>query len=202
MSKYSEDMRRALQTYRDTKQKAEASYKQIEELYGKEALEREKARQEARMQAARQTAESAIQEAYSNGRYLAKQWGSPTGSQLTDDIRLFDAGLVTPEVFEQLKARYKDNATMSAALKAQGEKLNAAAVKEAKAAGDVMGIMKQTYNTHDIVTAEDKMKYWDDLKRSAIDMLDALDGKGQYSDPWGQAVGRAMSGNVIDHFGE
>ena len=202
MSRYAEDMKRALVTYRDTKQKAEARYNEIKELYGEEAVQREQERQEKQLKNARAAAEAAIREAYSEGHYLAEQWGKPDGSQLTDDLKLFDAGMVTPEVFETLKARYRDNATMSAALKAKGQQLNAAAAKEASDNGDPLGGMRMPYNTRDIETAEDKMKYWDGLKKQAMDMLDAIDGTGAYSDPWTQAVGRALGAEVIDKFGE
>ena len=202
MSKYSDDMKQALVTYKATKQKAEARYNEIKELYGEEAVQREQERQEKQLKNARAAAEAAIREAYSEGHYLAEQWGKPNGSQLTDDLKLFDAGMVTPEVFETLKARYRDNATMSAALKAKGEKLNAAAAKEASDNGDPWVGMRMPYNTRDIETAEDKMKYWDGLKKQAMDMLDAIDGTGAYSDPWTQAVGRALGAEVIDKFGE
>ena len=202
MSKYSDDMKRALATYRDTRKKAEARYSEIKDLYGEEAVKHEAERQEAQLKNARAAAEAAIREAYSEGHYLAEQWGKPDGSQLTDDLKLFDAGMVTPEVFETLKARYRDNATMSAALKAKGQQLNAAAAKEASDNGDPLGGMHMPYNTRDIETAEDKMKYWDGLKKQAMDMLDAIDGTGAYSDPWTQAVGRALGAEVIDKFGE
>ena len=201
MSKYAEDMKQALMTYRDTRQKAEARYNEIKDLYGEEAVQREKERQEKQIKAARATAEAAIREAYSEGHYLAEQWGKPDGSQLTDDLKLFDAGMVTPEVFDHLKDKYKNNATMSAALKAKGEKLNAEARKEEQSKGNGF-TMAEPYNTRDIETAEDKMKYWDGLKKQAMDMLDAIDGTGAYSDPWTQAVGRAMGAEVIDKFGE
>jgi len=202
MSKYVDDMRRALQTYRDMKNKAEEVYASIKDAYGEEAMRREMERWESRLSSARKTAEAAIREAYSEGHYLAEQWGRPNGSDLTDDIKLFDAGLVTPAVFDQLKARYRDNATMSAALKAQGEKLNAAAAKEASDNGDHFGGMRMPYNTRDIETAEDKMKYWDGLKKQAMDALDMIDGTGAYSDPWAQALGKHLGAEAIDKFGE
>lgn len=202
MSKYTDDMRRALQTYRDTKKKVDDSIKQVVDLYGEEAGTYERERQEKQLAAARTKAEAEIREAYSEGHYLAEQWGKPDGSQLTDDLKLFEAGMVTPDVFETLKARYRDNATMSAALKVQGEKLNAAAAKEAQERTGNPFMMSEPYKVSDIVTAADKVKRWDSLKTQAMDLLDAIDGKGKYSDPWGQAMGRALGAEVIDHFGE
>ena len=202
MSKYTDDMKQALITYRATRQKAEARYNEIKDLYGEEAVQREKERQEKQLKAARDAAEAAIREAYSEGHYLAEQWGKPDGSKLTDDLKLFDAGMVTPEVFETLKARYKDNATMSAALKAKGQQLNAAAAKEGQEKGDFLAGAMEPYKTRDIMTGPDMLKYWDSMKAKALDALDMLDGTGNYTDSWSRALGAALGDQTIDHFGE
>ena len=183
-------------------QKANQRLQEIKDYYGDEAAQREQERQEKQLKSARATAEAAIREAYSEGHYLAEQWAKPDGSRLTDDMKLFDAGLVTPEVFEQLKGRYSDNSTMLSALKAQGEKLNAAAAKEASDNGDFMAGMRMPYNTRDIQTGADKLKSWDSMRKQALDTLDMIDGKGAFSDPWAQAVGRALGAETIEHFGE
>ena len=137
MSKYADDMKQAIMTYKNRYKNAEANIKLVLENYGEEAGQRELERQEKNLKAEREKAAAAIREAYSEGVYLAELWGKPDGSRLTDDLKLFDAGIVTPEVFDQLKARYKDNATMLSALKAQGEKLNAAAAQAAKDRGEI-----------------------------------------------------------------
>ena len=200
MSKYADKMKQAIVTYRDTKRKADARYKEIKDLYGEEAVTREKERQEKQLKAARAAAESSIREAYSEGHSIAEQWATPDGSQLTDDIKLFDAGLVTPEVFEQLKGKYKNNSTMLSALKVQGEKLNAAAAKDDR---DKYGFgMSEPYNVRDIRTGADRLKGWDNMKKKAMDALDMLDGTGNYSDPWNRALGAALGDETIDHFGE
>lgn len=200
MSRYAEDMKRALVTYRDTKQKAAQRLQEIKDLYGDEAAQREQERQEKQLKSARATAEAAIREAYSEGHYLAEQWAKPDGSRLTDDMKLFDAGLVTPEVFDQLKGRYSDNATMLSALKAQGEKLNQAAATADREKGGLG--MVEPYNVRDIQTGADKLKGWDSMKKQALDTLDMIDGKGAYSDPWTQALGKHLGAETIEHFGE
>ena len=200
MSKYTDDMKRALQTYRDTKKKVDDSIKQVVDLYGEEAGTYERERQEKQLAAARTRAEAEIREAYSEGHYLAEQWAKPDGSRLTDDMKLFDAGLVTPEVFDQLKGRYSDNATMLSALKAQGEKLNQAAATADREKGGLG--MVEPYNVRDIQTGADKLKGWDSMKKQALDTLDMIDGKGAYSDPWTQALGKHLGAETIEHFGE
>lgn len=200
MGRYIDDMKRALVTYRDAKQKADQRLQEVKEYYGDEAAQREQERQEKQLKSARATAEAAIREAYSEGHYLAEQWAKPDGSRLTDDMKLFDAGLVTPEVFEQLKGRYSDNSTMLSALKAQGEKLNAAAAQADRESGGLG--MAMPYNTRDIQTGADKLKGWDSMKKKALDTLDMIDGKGAYSDPWTQALGKHLGAETIEHFGE
>lgn len=200
MSRYADDMKKAITNYKSAHESAQASIKRIVEDYGEEAGQHETERQERLLAAARQRAEAAIREAYSEGVFLAEQWGKPDGSRLTDDLKLFEAGIVTPEVFDQLKARYKDNATMLSALKAQGEKLNVAAAQEAKDRGELP--LASPYDTSDIVTSGDKTENWKKLKAQAMDCLDMVDGSGSYSDPWNRAIGNALGGEVIDHFGE
>jgi hypothetical protein len=200
MSKYADDMKQAILRYKSAQKAAESRIKVTTEDYGQEAGQRELERQEKMLKAEREKASAAIREAYSEGLYLAEQWGKPDGSRLTDDLKLFDAGIVTPEVFDQLKTRYKDNATMLSALKAQGEKLNAAAAQAAKDRGEMA--LASPYDTSDIVTSGDKVENWKKLKAQALDALDMIDGTGNYSDPWAQALGNALGDEVIDHFGE
>lgn len=202
MSRYTDNMKQALVLYRDAKDKAAKRLQEVKEYFGDEAMQYEQERQAQQIKNARATAEAAIQEAWSEGRYLAEQWAKPNGSQLTDDMKLFDVGLVTPEVFDQLKARYRDNSTMLAALKMQGEKLNAAAQKEAHERTGNPFMMAEPYNVRDIVTGADKLNQWDSMKKQALDVLDALDGTGQYSGEWGHTVGAAYYAEIIEHFGE
>jgi hypothetical protein len=200
MSKYADDMKQAILRYKSAQKAAESRIKATTEDYGQEAGQRELERQEKTLKAEREKAAAAIREAYSEGLYLAEQWGKPDGSRLTDDLKLFDAGIVTPEVFDQLKTRYKDNATMLSALKAQGEKLNAAAAQAARDRGEMP--LASTYNTRDIVTLDDKLKNWKTLKAQALDCLDMVDGTGNYSDSWARSLGNVLGDEVINHFGE
>ena len=200
MGKYVDDMKKAITGYKSAYQAAEQRLKAVGEDYGKEAAERELERQTQILAGAREKAEKAIRDAYSEGVYLAEQWGKPDGSRLTDDLKLFDAGIVTPEIFNDLKARYRDNATMLAALKAQGDKLNAAAAEKSRTEGGLA--MSTVYDTSDITTLEDKLNGWKQLKAQAIDTLDMIDGTGNYSDQWTQTLGNVLGEEMINHFGE
>lgn len=202
MSKYIDDMKSALVTYKTAKQNAEKRLQEIRELYGDEAGERESERQEKQLTSARQRAEAAIREAYSEGVYFAEQWGKLDGALLTDDVKLLDAGLVDVDAFETLKNRHRDNGTMMLALKKYGERMNAAAAQEAREKGDILSGMTAPYNVRDIVTGADKVENWKRAKTQALGMLDMIDGKGAYSAPWAKALGNALGDQTIEHFGE
>jgi len=201
MSKYIDDMKSALVTYKTAKQNAEKRLQEIRELYGDEAGERESERQEKQLTSARERAEAAIREAYSEGVYLAEQWGKLDGTRLTDDVKLLDAGLVDVDAFETLKNRHRDNGTMMLALKKYGERMNAAAAQEAREKGDFLA-MTAPYNVRDIVTGADKVENWKRAKTQALGVLDMIDGKGAYSDPWTKTLGNALGDESIEHFGE
>ena len=200
MSKYIDDMKSALVTYKTAKQNAEKRLQEIRELYGDEAGQHESERQAKQLTAARERAEAAIREAYSEGVYLAEQWGKLDGARLTDDVKLLDAGLVDAEAFEALKTRHRDNATMLLALKKYGERMNAAAAQERAKTGELP--IAEPYNVRDITTGAEKVENWKRAKTQALGVLDMIDGKGAYSDPWTQALGNALGDETIEHFGE
>ena len=201
MSKYIDEMKSAVQSYKDTKQRADERIKLVRESYGEDAAKYEQDKIEQQIKAARTTAEAAIKEAYSEGVYLAEQWGKLDGARLTDDVKLLDAGLVDAEAFEKLKARHQDNATMLAALKKYGEQQNAAALKAAQDSGRPF-VMEMPFNVRDIVTLDDKMHSWENAKSEALNMLDMIDGAGSFSDPWTRALGDSFGASMIEHFGE
>ena len=195
-------MKKALTGYKTAKQDVEKRLQEIELLYGKEAAQHESERQAKQLAGARERAEASIRSAYGEGVRLAEQWGKLDGGRLTDDVKLLDAGLVDADHFEELKARYQSNATMLAALRKYGERMNAAAVAERQAKGDSLAQMEVPYNVRDIVTGADKVNNWKQAQKQALDVLDMIDGKGAYSDPWTRSVGNALGDEVIAHFGE
>jgi hypothetical protein len=191
-----------LQDYKAKRDTADARIKQIRESYGEEAAQREAERQNKALKQARAAAEEAIRAAHGEGRRAAENWGKLDGSKLTDDIKLLDAGLVDREAFRDLKERYKDNSSMLAALKKYADKQNAAAMKEAHEKGDLP--LAEPYETRGIPTAEGKAKSWDRARDSALDMLDAMDGTGKYSNPhdWGASFVKAAMPQTLESFGD
>ena len=203
MSKYLEDMRNTVRGYNERVKVARQKVDRIREDYGEEAATKEQERQGAALQQERARAEAAIREAYSEGVYFAEQWGKLAGGDLTDDAKLLDGGLVNPAQFDELKSRYKNNATMLAALKQYGDKQNQAAAQAAHEKGDHAGAWGAGgYNTRDIPTVAGKLENWKKLRDGAINLLDMSDGTGKYSDPYMRSFAAEMGGNAIDTFGQ
>lgn len=200
MNRYVESMKNALVSYKGQKTAGQARVNQIREEYGPDAAQREQERQEKKLQSARAEAERQIREAYDSGVYQAQQWGKVDGSRITDDAKLLDTGIVDPDMFDTLKERYRDNATMLLVLKQFGERKNIEAAKKAQGHGDLP--LSDLYRVYDIATLPDKMENWRQIQAQAVDMLDMIDGVGRYSDPWSQALGNAMGDQVLDQFGE
>ena len=205
MNQNAERIKTALKGYKEKREAADARIKQIRELYGDEAAQHEAERQNKTLKAARATVEETIRAAHRDGRSAAEAWGTLDGSKLTDDIKLLDAGLVDREAFNGLKTRYKDNATMLSALRKYGEKKNAEAAKEIRDSGYAFtAALAEPFEVRDIPTAEGKAKSWDRARDSALDMLDAMDGTGKYSNPhdWGASFVKAAMPQTLERFGE
>ena len=193
-------IRNALKEYSTTKDAATKRVETIREQYGDEAAARERETQNKRLASARENAESVIRANYRAAVEHTEKWGRLDGSQLTDDVKLLDAGLVDPEEFDRMKAKYSVNNTMLAALKKYGDKQNDLARKAAADSGKIP--LGDVYNVKDIPTTAERVQNWDKLNNKALDTLDAIDGKGRYSDPWAQAFGKGIYTETVDTFGD
>lgn len=202
-SRYVTEMQNTIKGYHQRVQEARKRVDSIRADYGDEAAQREQERQQTALQRERETAEAAIREAYSEGVYLAREWGKLAGGNLTDDAKLLDGDLVNPEQFNELKAKYSGNATMLAALKKYGDRQNAAAAQAAHDRGDHAGAWGAgSYDTRDIPTVEGKLETWDKLKTGAMNMLDMADGSGRYADPYMRGFMQHMGSAAVENFGQ
>ena len=193
MNQHAENMKNALNGYKDLRDKANTQIKFITDTYGKEAGEAETRIQNKKLESARAAAVDTITKAGSAGYKEAEDWGRMDGSKLTDDVKLLDADLVDSNEFDRLKDKYRDNSTMLAVLKKYGERQNNSSVEKAG-----------SFEIRDILTGEDKMKKWEKAQEQALDLLDAIDGTGKYSNPddWGAAFNVAAMPETLEHFGE
>lgn len=197
-------IRNALKEYSVTREAATKRVEAIREQYGDEAAAREQERQNKNLASAREAAETIIRVNHRDAVEHTEKWGRLDGSQLTDDAKLLDAGLVDPAEFDRLKEKYSVNSTMLAALKKYGDKQNDLANKAAAEKADKGEIVMPVtpYNVKDIPTPAERVQNWDKLNAKAFDTLDAIDGKGKYSDPWTQAFGKGVYAETVDTFGD
>lgn len=193
-------IREALKEYHKTKQYASQRVDTIREQYGDEAAARELEAQTKRLADARDTAETIIRANHRVAVEHTEKWGRLDGSQLTDDVKLLDAGLVDPAEFDRMKSKYSVNNTMLVALKKYGDRQNDQARKAATDKGDIP--LSDPFNVKDIPTPAERVQNWDKLQTKAMDTLDAIDGKGKYSDPWTKAFGTGVYEAGMDTFGD
>lgn len=193
-------IRNALKEYSVTKDAATKRVEAIREQYGDEAAAREQETQNKRLASAREAAETIIRANHRVAVEHTEKWGRLDGSQLTDDAKLLDAGLVDPAEFDRMKDKYSVNNTMLVALKKYGDKQNDLARKAAAEKGDLP--LSDPFNVRDIPTPAERVQNWDKLNAKALDTLDAIDGKGKYSDPWTQAFGKGVYDQTVDTFGD
>ena len=193
-------IRKTLVEYKNTVDLAHRRIEEIRSEYGEEAAENERTRQEEKIKTARRAAEAAIQTAHSDAVASVRRWGQLDGSQITDDVKLLNAGLVDRDEFIRLKEKYQDNATMLAALKKYGDEQNA---KNAASSDGVDFLASNLFSVGDIQTVDDKVNTWNRFQKSAIDELDYIDGSGRYTDPYFSGFRQAFSGNDrLESFGE
>lgn len=199
MNRNAERINNALKAYVDAKNGAK---KQIEieyEVHGENAGAWEAEKQEKRLATIRASAMTEIESAYNAGVASAREWGKLQGGDLTDDIKLLQNDLVDETTFEDLKARYQNNAVMLTALKQYGDRKNRDRAEALRAEGKFP--TSEGFAVRDISTLSDKLQNWEKMKTQAFDMLDAVDGVGNYAGD-NSVLGEALSAEVIGKIGE
>lgn len=199
MSSYHvQEMRSAMSAYHQTVKAAHERVNSIRKDYGEEAAQRELERQQKTLDTARSDAQRAIRLAHEHGVADVKRWAQLNGNDLTEDTKLLDAGLVGPEEFDALKSKYRDNYTMTQALRRYADARNNEHMQKAHEAGrfEIGG----PYQTGDMPTPERKVETWGRLRDGALNMLDMIDGTS--GDRWSRALHEATGFTSIERFGE
>lgn len=125
MNKQIETMKNAVTNYHKTVKAAVAKMNENTRLYKPEEAKKANAAIMAQLDKDREAVKGLIAEAKEAGINAADTWGKLDGSKITDDAKLLDAGMVNPDQFRCLVAKYKDNATMLQLLSNYAEKKNA-----------------------------------------------------------------------------
>ena len=193
---YIRTMGEALRNYHNINQQIEKTIEQVRSQYGDEAAALESNRLSARRRDARQTAEAEIEKAYTAGITEAESWGTLKGSQITDDMKLLEAGLVDNVAFEDLKKRYKDNPTMLIALKKYGIRKNNETLQSG---ADLLAANAKRFVTEDIIDRDSMLKTAEIMLKRVRTTLDMIDGTGDYSGE-NHVVGRAMVDEMMKLF--
>lgn len=158
---------------------AKATAAKIEEgrkLYQPDAMEREEKRLRDELADMRATTEKKLDAIRDQAYEAAKEWGRLDGSKLTPDIELLKGDGVSPQQFNELVHKYHDNATMLDRLKRYGERMNAEAVRKARADGDADIMTGTEYNVYNIETGETRQAAADSMRKRAGYFLDVADG--------------------------
>ena len=176
MNKHLQTMKNALVSF---EKDATAWAQKIEEnnrLYKPEEAKEANAAILAKMEDSRRTVRQTIQEALEGGQHDAEAWGQLDPAKITDDAKLLDAGMVTPEQFKGLVQKYQGNATMQQLLAKYAEKNSGPAFnwgftgkKDTRPYFDTTGIM----------TAEKKAAEFDRQAGNAFYIADRIGKTGQ-----------------------
>ena len=124
-------IRDALKGYQAAARTAQQKKKQAIELYKADAAEQECARIAKWIDGERVKAQAVIDGERDAQMRALEAWNTMDGGKLTDDAKLLDSNLVTVGQFPGMVEKYRDNATMCAALARYAERRNAEARKQA-----------------------------------------------------------------------
>lgn len=128
------------------------------------------------MEDSRRAVKQIIQEALESGQHDAEAWGQLDPAKITDDAKLLDAGMVTPEQFKGLVQKYQGNATMQQLLAKFAEKNSGPAFNWGF---DGKKDTRPYYDTHGIMTAEKKAAEFDRHAGNAFYIADRIGKTGQ-----------------------
>lgn len=193
MNKHLQTMKNALVNF---EKDATAWAKKIDEnnrLYKPEEAKKANDAILAKMEDSRRAVRQIIQEALESGQHDAEAWGQIDPAKITDDAKLLDAGLVTPEQFKGLVQKYQGNATMQQLLAKFAEKNSGPAFNWGF---DGKKDTRPYYDTHGIMTAEKKAAEFDRQAGNAFYIADRIGKTGQR---WGSSP--EMLQRSIENFG-
>lgn len=182
MNSYLQRTKDAILDYLGKAQQTEAKISEGRNIYLPDSMEREEKRLRGELLKARKATEEKLDSIYREASAGARSWGTLDGAKLTADAQLLHGQGVTPEQFDQLVTKYKDNFTMLDQLKKYGEKQNADAIRKSREEGNRDILLSGPYNVHDIPGPDSKMQEWDDMRKRATYFLNVADGTGFNSD--------------------
>ena len=192
----------AILDYLGKAQQTEAKIQEGYSIYQKDAMDREEKRLRDELAKSRRATEEKIDSIYNEASAGARNWGRLDGSKLTADAQLLQGQGVTPEQFNELVERYRDNYTMLDALRKYGEAQNKAAIDNA---GNMYSqyqlSINKPFDVEQIPSADAKMREWDDMRRRATYFLNVADGTG-FSSEFERSFATNAAQRAFDAWGE
>lgn len=150
----------------------------------------------------RYKAKEQIRAAAAEGRESVDKWGTLSGSELTDDAKLLQTGLLlTQKDFDDLCIRYKNNGSMSRLLAQYADSQNRTVIPSdperiTETFAD-QAALNHVLRTDKLMTIEKKKALWDRLESSAQTILAAIDGSGV-----GKGIDDYSVIFSVEHFGD
>lgn len=191
MNKYLKDMKKALNGFYSTAVNYTNKAEEARRTYQPLIAEEQAGKFEEQLEAARQSAIAIVLEAKEKGIEAAKQWGVLDGNKINEgDLKLLKFDL-TPEQFENIVERNRNNGTMCFILKQYAEKHAKGEMKE-----------EEVYKwpelaTVVIPTVEEKEKAYNAFADSAIAIINNISGSG-----WGKGIEGFGVASSVENFAE
>lgn len=161
-------------------------------VYKPEEAERINAQIRERLAKTKDDVKAQIMDARDMGRSAAERWGHIDGAKITEDARLLERGTLSPEQFNALAKKYKDNATMGdLLLKYAEEKGSGGFTAGWNFSGNEQ--KKPCYDTSMLITGQQKAAVYDRAAEAALAILDKIDNPSPYN---------IMLDDTVEHFGD
>lgn len=199
MNKYIQQSKDRITEYLAKAQQTGSKIAEGRKIYNAESMDREEKRLRGELAKARAETEAALDRIYNAACADARAWGELDGSKLTADAELLKGHGVTPDQFNQLVEKYKDNYTMLDQLRKYGEAQNEAVEKKSMENGDYFP--PHPYNVRGIPSQDDRIRELDTMRKQADHFLNVADGTGFNSD-FERSLATSTAQKQFDAWGE
>ena len=191
MNSYIKQMKDTIEKYYGIAKEYAANVENARNTYRDDFAAEAIKRLDAEMEAKKQSAIETILKVKDSAIESAKKWGELDGNKLNDgDMKLLKLDL-TPDQFQSIVDRNKNNGTMCFVLKQYADKHAKYEQKEEE-------IPKwNAFSSIEVPTTEGKIKAYTKLAESAIAIIQNMTGYG-----WGQGVGNPIIESSAKNFGE
>lgn len=196
MNTYIQSMKNVLNNFYNAAKTYNDKVAQAGERYKPDVAAEEVKKIDAQLEADKRAAIDAITEAKDKGIEAAKRWGALDGDKINDgDMKLLKFDL-SPEQFEAIVDRNRNNGTMCFILKQYAEKHAKHEMKDDEA-NIWKAIASNALSVVDVPTVDEKIKAYNTFAENAIGIIQNMTGYG-----WGRGVDGFGVESSVKGFGE